>query len=167
MLVAQTSRLIIRHFNHQDTDFIINLLNQPSFINNIGDKQVRNHSDAINYLNSGPIASYQTYGFGLNMVQLKHDNTPIGMCGLLKRPELAHPDLGYALLPEHWRKGYIEEASHAVLADAAKQHKVDNILAVTKPDNIASNALLSKLGFTVIGHKSLYGSDNKLYQKQL
>jgi len=163
MIVSETERLKIRHFIESDTDFIIKLLNQPSFIENIADKCVRNKSDAIDYLNNGPLASYQQYGFGLSMVELKGSNMPIGMCGLIKREELDDVDIGYALLTEFEGKGYAKEAAQAVLENASAEHGLKRIIAVTKPSNLGSIKLLESLGFEFEEMVELYGINNKLF----
>src|SRR5687767_1434093 len=102
MLVLETPRLILRHFTVEDAAFIVRLLNEPSFITNIGDKGVRTLEQAAAYLREGPIASYVRYGHGLYAVVLRETLQPIGMCGLLKRQHLDDIDLGYAFLPEVW-----------------------------------------------------------------
>ena len=163
MIVLETKRLRIRYFNTDDTDFIIKLLNQPSFIENIADKGVRNKNDAINYLNTGPIASYKQNGFGLSMVELKDSNTPIGMCGLIKRDELDDVDIGYALLTKFEGKGYAREAAQAVLENGNTQHGLKRIIAVTSPTNLGSIKLLESLGFEYEKMVELYGVDNKLF----
>lgn len=56
-MLLHTPRLRLMHLSLADADFIIDLLNQPSFIQNIGDKGVRNRSDAENYLRDGPLAN--------------------------------------------------------------------------------------------------------------
>ena len=145
--VATTDRLILRRFIVDDADFILQLLNQPSFIRFIGDKGVRTLDDARRYLNSGPIDSYQRHGFGLYLVELKDRKTPIGMCGLLKRDSLPDVDLGFAFLPDYWGKGYAFEASSAVMSHAQEALKLKSVLAITDPDNEASIKLLEKLGF--------------------
>ncbi|WP_318515241.1 GNAT family N-acetyltransferase [Photobacterium leiognathi] len=165
-IVCETESLVIRKFELTDTDFIIRLLNEESFIRYIADKNVRTNDDAIRYLTQGPIASYNTHGFGLNMVIWKSTNTPIGMCGLLKRDELDLPDLGYAFLSQYCGKGYAFEAAEAVISDEMKRYELTKIQAVTYPDNIASNKLLEKLGFELFGEMDLYGSVNNLYQFQ-
>ncbi|MBP2701059.1 N-acetyltransferase [Photobacterium sp. CAIM 1938] len=163
-IVCETEALVIRKFELTDTDFIIRLLNEELFIRYIADKGVRSHEDAIRYLTQGPMACYEANGFGLNMVILKSTNTAIGMCGLLKRPELTCPDLGYAFLSQYCGKGYAFEAAEAVIADEMKRYGLTKIQAVTYPDNIPSNQLLIKLGFDNIGKIELYGSTNNLYQ---
>lgn len=133
-----------RHFTLSDTDYIVRLLNEESFIRNITDKNVRTKGDAMNYLSNGPISSYQTYQFGLSLVSLKETNTPIGMCGLLKRAELKYPDLGYAFLPEFWGKGYANEAADSVIKKGMTANALKTVLAVTSPDNLSSMRLLEK-----------------------
>lgn len=163
-LICETERLMIRQFGRADTAFVIRQLNDPSFIRYIADKQVRTEEDALHYLSKGPLASYQGYGFGLNLVALKKDNTPIGMCGLLKREELAYPDLGYAFLPEYCGQGFAFEAAEAVLQREMARYELDCVQAVTFPDNLSSNKLLVKLGFHLKETMELYGLQNNLYQ---
>lgn len=162
-IICETDRLIIRQFDLSETDFILRLLNDESFIRNIADKQVRTQEDAIHYLSNGPIASYRTHGFGLNLVSLKSDNTAIGICGLLKREELTHPDLGYAFLPEFCGQGYAREAAEAVLSKEMRTHALQQVLAVTYPDNLRSNHLLKAIGFRLKGTMTLYGVQNNCY----
>jgi len=164
MIICETKRLIIRHFDLSDAEYVLKQLNEASFIRFIADKQVRNIIDAEKYLKDGPMASYHKFGFGLNMVLLKSSGVPIGMCGLLKRAELEHPDLGYAFLPKFWGKGYASEASEAILINAANIHRQNVVLAVTLPDNQTSNCLLTRIGFTQKGTVELYGSENNLYE---
>ena len=161
-----SERLIIRHFELSDAEFIIQLLNDPLFVLYIGDRNVRTIDDAEDYL-TRITQSYAQYGFGLSMVMLKDTQTPIGMCGILKRDELELPDLGYALLTEYNGKGYATEACNAVLKDGLENHDVREVLAVTLPNNLASNQLLLKLGFTHQGTQLLYGDDNNLYFRKL
>ncbi|WP_348772742.1 GNAT family N-acetyltransferase [Pseudoalteromonas sp. MMG005] len=163
MFKIESERLLMKHFSFNDADFIIELLNEDSFIKNITDKNVRTIADAHQYLRSGPMASYEMFGFGLTLVTLKECGTPIGMCGLLKREELPHADLGYALLPRFWGKGYAYEAAKTVLTYELMKHGLEKVLAVTSPTNISSNNLLVKLGFERIGSLELYGKLNNQY----
>ena len=147
MTVPETERLLLRRFTVADAQFILTLLNEPSFLRYIGDKQVRNLEDARQYILNGPVASYERNGFGLCLVELKESHTPIGMCGLLKREELSDADIGFAFLPSFWNKGFAFEAATAVLKDARQGLKLQCILAITSLDNEASIKLLERLGF--------------------
>ena len=114
--VLGTERLCLRRFTHADADFVLRLLNERTFIDNIGDRGVRTQDDARRYLEAGPFASYATYGFGLWLIESKLDGAPIGMCGFLQRDTLPNVDIGYALLPEFAGLGLAREAAMATLA---------------------------------------------------
>jgi ribosomal-protein-alanine N-acetyltransferase len=143
----ETARLRLRRFREGDAAFVLRLLNEPSFLRHIGDKNVRSRDDALAYIRDGPEASYARFGFGLMVVELKASGAPIGMCGLLKRDVLPDPDVGYAFLPEHWSRGYALEAAAAAVEQGRRVFGLGRILAVTGPDNDASIRLLEKLGF--------------------
>lgn len=131
----------------RDAEFILGLLNEPSFLRYIGDRGVRSADDARRYIREGPVAGYERYGYGLLRVALKADGTAIGMCGVLKRDTLPEPDLGFSFLPEHWSKGYALEAATAVMRHARNALHLGRILAITTHDNGPSMRLLGKLGF--------------------
>jgi ribosomal-protein-alanine N-acetyltransferase len=145
--VLETDRLTLHRFSTQDAPFIVGLLNEPSFLRYIGDKGVRTEADACRYLEAGPLASYERFGFGLYRVDLKEIGEPVGMCGLLRRDWLPDADIGFAFLPQFWAKGYAFEAASAVLAHARDVLGLERVVAITSPDNEASMALLAKLGF--------------------
>jgi RimJ/RimL family protein N-acetyltransferase len=146
MIVMETERLILRKVSLDDAEFILELLNEPSFLQYIGDKGVRNLDDARQYVLNGPVASYEKNGFGLYLVVLKDDGTPIGISGLVKRDTLPDPDIGFAFLPAYWSKGYALESAAAVMNYARDVLGLDRVLAITNPDNEASEKLLGKIG---------------------
>ena len=146
MTLLETKRLILREFTFDDAAFILTLLNEPSFIRYINDKNVRNLEDARQYIVNGPMASYARNGFGLYLVELKDTAVPIGMCGLLKREELPDADIGFAFLPDYWGKGFALESATAVLNDARERLGLKRVLAIVMPENNASIKLLEKLG---------------------
>lgn len=139
---------MLRVLVEADAPFILDLLNQPSFLQYIGDRKVRTLEDARTYIRNGPLKSIATYGHGLLLVSRREDDAPIGLCGLLKREALPAPDIGYALLPTYWSLGYAREAAAAVLRHAHEGLGIGRVLAITSPDNEASIRLLEGLGFT-------------------
>ena len=146
-LVLETTRLTLRRLTPADAPFILELLNDPSFLRYIGDKGVRTREDAVGYITAGPIASYERHGFGLFLVELKEGRVPIGICGLLKRDWLEDVDVGFAFLPRFWSQGYARESASAVLDFGRDRWRLARILAITSPDNVASIGLLTKVGF--------------------
>jgi ribosomal-protein-alanine N-acetyltransferase len=147
-LILSTDRLVLREMVDDDAPFILGLLNDPSFVRNIGDRGVRSLDDARAYIGSGPAASYTRHGFGLWLVELRHDGTSVGICGLLKRDVLEDVDIGFAYLPEFQAKGYGFEAARAVLDYARDRLHLPRVVAIVNADNEASARLLEKLGMS-------------------
>lgn len=146
MKILETDRLILRRFSTEDADFILELLNEPSWLRFVGDKGVRTVDDAREYILKGPVNSYERFGFGMYLTELKRGGTPIGMCGLMKRESLTDVDIGFAFLPKYWGNGYAYESAAAVMAHAKSAFGLNRILAVTTPDNHGSIKVLEKLG---------------------
>lgn len=145
--MIETERLIISELSSKDSSFILELYNDPDFIKYISDRGIRTETDAKQFIESGPRASYAEHGHGLYLVQLK-DGTSIGICGLLKRDNLDGPDIGFAMLPSYRRNGYTFEAAQAAIKDGQNRFGFERIMAITSPDNEASIKLLEKLGLS-------------------
>ncbi|HEY0701889.1 MAG TPA: GNAT family N-acetyltransferase [Candidatus Acidoferrales bacterium] len=146
--VLSTPRLTLRHLSATaDAAFMLELLNEKPFLENIGDRGVRNLADAARYIQNGPVESYRQFGLGLYAVELKESGTVAGICGVLKRESLEFPDLGFAFLQKFWGQGYARESAEAVMHYARNTLGLKRIVAITKPKNEDSIRLLEKLGF--------------------
>lgn len=164
-MIVETERLTLRPFTIGDAELILELLNEPSFLENIGDRGVRTIEDARKYILEGPVASYERFGYGAYRVALKETDVPIGMCGLFKRDSLEDPDIGFAYLPRFWSKGYAFEAAAAVMTYAREALGIARVVAITAPHNEASVRVLEKLGLQFAGMVRLTGegAESKLF----
>jgi RimJ/RimL family protein N-acetyltransferase len=145
--ICQSTRLRLAELSEDDAPFILQLLTDPDFLRNIGDRGVSTLEEARTYITTVPRASYQKYGFGLYRVELKETALPIGICGLLRRDW--HPDveLGFAFLPEGRGKGYATEAARMAVEFGQCTLGLSRLVAITAPDNLASAGVLAKVGF--------------------
>jgi [ribosomal protein S5]-alanine N-acetyltransferase len=167
--ILETDRLFLRQLTTEDAQFILELLNDPSFIRNIGDRNVRTIDDACSYILNGPVASYAKNGFGLYLVLLKETHEPIGMCGLIKRDGLEDVDIGYALLPRYWSNGYAVEAARATKEYAREVLGLKRIVAIVDPVNAGSIRVLEKIGlhYETMVRLSIDDIDLKLFGAEL
>jgi len=163
--ILETERLLLRRLTKDDAAFILELLNEPAFLENIGDRGARTLADARRYIARGPVASYRKFGFGLYLVELKESGAPIGICGLLKRDWLKDVDIGFAFLQKFWWQGYARESAAAVMHYGWTTLRLKRIVAITKPTNQASITLLEKLGlrFEKIITQPDHPGENKLF----
>jgi RimJ/RimL family protein N-acetyltransferase len=146
-VVLETPRLQLRHVALSDGCFFLRLLNDPSWLENIGDRGIRSQADAESYITNTVVAHYQTYGYGMYAVQLKSTRRPIGLCGLVQRDFLSAPDLGFALLPDYVGHGYATEAAGALLQHAQHNLGIGRLYAIARSGNQRSITLLDRLGF--------------------
>lgn len=146
MNILETERLFLRKLSTADAGFILDLLNQPSFIHYIGDRGVRTLEDASRYILNGAVSSYERFGFGMYLTLLKEGEVPIGICGLVKRDTLEDVDIGFAFLPQYWSKGYAFESASAVLAYGRNTLGLKRILGIATADNTGSIRVLEKIG---------------------
>ncbi len=163
MIVLETERLVLRWFDIKDAPFILELVNDPAWIQFIGDKRIKNLDDAKKYILNGPIDMYNKMGFGLYLVERKEDFTPLGMCGLIKRDSLEDVDIGFAFLEKFRSKGYGFESASAVIDYGVQNLSMKRIVAITTLDNINSGKLLEKVGLQFEKIISDSGEDLKLF----
>lgn len=147
MKILETERLILREIVESDSEFILDLLNQPTFIKYIGDRNVRDLKQARDYIESRFTTSYRENGFGLYAIELKETNEVNGICGFVRRDTLPDADIGFALLPQFEGKGYAFESAAAVMKYGREVLNLQRVLAITTQDNESSVRLLEKLGF--------------------
>jgi len=146
MISLETERLQLRYYTAADAPFIYELMNSEGWLNYIGDRDIKSIADAETYIKEKYLPSYELNGHGAYIVILKETGIAVGSCGLYKRENLEHPDIGFAFLTEYLGKGYGFEASQGVMKHAKEELGIRTFLGITLPTNIPSIKLLEKLG---------------------
>ena len=162
--LATTERLVLTHITPLDNAFYSQLVNEPAWIANIGDRRVHSLADAAQQSRDKLMASYASHGFGLYLVTVEKTGEKVGICGLVKRDGLAAPDIAFAFLQAHWGQGYALEAARAVLHHAFHQWGLRRVLGITTAANQRSARLLLKLGLQLQGHVQIGDTSRDLYQ---
>lgn len=158
MPVLETGRLALNELTDEDSPFILELLTSRGFKENIGDRGVRDLEGAAGYIERAR-AGYAANGFGLWRCDLTVTGEPAGICGLVKRDGLEHPDIGYAFLEGFWGSGLASEAAAATLAYARATLGLQTVVAIVQPANSGSIAVLQKIGMRAAGLIELPGHD--------
>ena len=168
MKVLETERLVLRTIETGDAPFYLNLLNTREFVANIGERGIGTLAAAREAIVNGPVSMQAARGHSIYLVQLKSSGLAVGMSGLIKRDTLDDVDIGYAFLPAYFGHGYAVEAAHAVVAHA-RALGLRRLVAITSPDNHASQAVLLKIGmqFEKLVHLHADDPGTYLYGKYL
>ncbi len=157
--LIETPRLHLGLLTPGDSLFICDLLNDPGFLRNIGDRGVRTPDAARGYLEEKLVSSYDRFGFGLYRVALGGTGEPVGICGFVKRDYLGHADIGFAFLERYTGKGYGRESAFAALSYGRWNLGFGRVLGITSRENAASIALLKRLGLSQAGTVDVPGMD--------
>ena len=166
MLILETDRLRLRWFHDtaSDADFLRALLNDPGWLANIGERNVRTRRQARHWIATRHTAVYGRLGFGFWAIERKSDGALMGMCGLIKRDTFDDVDIGFAFLPAFRACGYAAEAAQATLAHGFATIGLRRIIAITSPDNAASGRLLEKVGLRFERMLAIQGEDREVRQ---
>jgi ribosomal-protein-alanine N-acetyltransferase len=160
--VLETPRLTLRRFSLDDALFVLEMVNDPAWLQNIGDRHVRTLDDARAYLLKGTLAMYQRLGFGMHVVMLKESDEPIGMCGLVKRDGIDDVDIGFAFLPQFRGRGLALESAAAVLEHGKRDLGLKRIVAIVSSANHHSIRILESIGLKFERMVKLPGDDEEI-----
>ena len=150
MKLPEAPRLRFATLKPADAPFILKLVNEPGWLQYVGDRNIHDLVAAAAYISKGPAASHAEHGFGLDLVSLADTSEPVGICGLLQRDYLDAPDIGYAFSQAHAGRGFASEAAQAVVDHARQALGLQKLYALTSPDNLASMRVLEKCGFVFL-----------------
>lgn len=146
--MLKSDRLNLREATKSDSDFILELINQPAWKKYISKHSIKTQEQACTYIEEKLIVMYREHGFGMWVVESTNETSPVGLCGLLKRDSLKFIDLGFGFLPKYWGKGFATEASALCLHYAFERLNTPKVLAITVPCNDRSIRLLENLRFS-------------------
>lgn len=164
----ETERLVLRRLSLDDADLMLAVWNDPGFIRNVGDRGVRTLEQARDAMRAGALQLYADFGYGPYAVTLKSNGERIGICGLFRRENLEHPDIGFAILPDYRGQGLAGEAAFAVRDYALDDLALESLTAIVSPGNAPSIALIEKLGLAFDRMITMPGDDEaiRLYRTQ-
>ncbi len=148
-MTLETERLYLRPITAGDNAYVLAQLNDPGWLQNIGDRKVKTLEQATAYIENKIIAALEKNPRCAFFVAIRKEDLEqkiIGQCGVFKREGLEDPDLGFAFLEAFCGQGYGYEAASVVLKYALESMNLTKLVAITSDKNIASQRLLSKLG---------------------
>lgn len=145
--ILESKGLLLRRLKSSDAEFILKLFNTRDFLTYIGDRAIHSISDASIYID-GIEKANGVFPFSMHGIELKSTQNLVGIAGFLKRDYLDFPDLGYALLPEFYSRGFAHEICNSLITFAKEKLKLRKINAIVQAENFPSIRLLEKLLFS-------------------
>lgn len=148
--IIATERLLLRQMRPDDQAFVFQGLSHPDVIRYYGVEYATFEETKAQMDWYAQIWLEQT-GIWWALTD-RASGACLGACGLnywVKKHRKA--ETGYWLLPEHWGKGYMQEALPRILDYGFQHMQLHRIEALVETENHGSKALLSKFGFVLEG----------------
>ena len=162
----ETTRLRLRLFTHDDLQIMFRLNTDPDVIK-YADTPAKDMEEVRQRLEQGPLSDYKKYGYGRFAVELKESGDVIGFCGIKYLPEIDLPEVGFRYLKEYWGRGIGTEAARVCVDFARDDLKIEKLIALIIPGNIASIRVAEKLGMTKGPLIHIYDEDALQYEMTL
>jgi RimJ/RimL family protein N-acetyltransferase len=155
----ETRRLRLRPFSPEDAADHLRLYRDPEVTRMLGGgpfdeetARVRSASALERFRQS-----WAEHGFGVWALIDRASGRLIGQCGLLHLPESPDIEILYLLERDHWGRGLAAEAAREVLRHAFEDLKLPRIVAVTRPEHMASRRVMEKLGMRQEADRDVFG----------
>lgn len=140
----ETQRLILTKFDDSDAEFLYELNNNKE-TNKYRSSSSISMKKCIESIKSWKEKFDSKSLYGSYKLSVKADNIPIGLIFLGENH--GQIELGFRLLPEHWRKGYCQEAAKVLIAKHFLKNPSEPIIAETHPENENTVSFLLNMGF--------------------
>ena len=155
-----TERLVLRALGEEDLG---------GFAEMMGDERV------ARWFDGGPVSREESWrsiamhlghwvlrGFGQWAVE-DRDGRFVGRVGLWQPEGWPGLEVGWAMSPQFWGRGYATEGGRAAVAWAFDQLGVDEVISVTLPHNMASRRVMEKVGLNYDRTEPVAGHEQVIY----
>lgn len=147
--VIQTKRLALRPWRDADFDVFAQMNADPRVMRYFPNTLNREESDQ---LATRICTAIQQQGWGFWAVSIPGKADFIGCVGLahvtFEAPFTPAVEVGWRLHPDYWNQGYATEGALAAIQDGFKRLRIDEIVALTTPQNLPSRRVMEKLGMS-------------------
>lgn len=160
MQEIETARLYLRQFTPNDLDDLYRIYSDPEITKYLTGVRTRQETEsAIHTM----IQRWEENNFGMWALVHKIDGKMIGRCGLAFLDKTPEVELGYAIDKVYWNQGLVTEASFASLNYGFEILQFERIVAIARPENIASQRVIQKVGMKYEKNARYYETDVVYY----
>lgn len=149
MIRIETKRLYLRRFTKEDALFAISIWNDPEMGEYLPDPAMEEidpeYVKEIEKLGENEKCCYL-------IAESKENGGRIGTCSFIPSQDGKVYDIAYCVHKDYWRNGYATEMAAGMIG-YAKEQGAQKITVDVNMKNAASNAIVRKLGFSVVGER--------------
>ena len=149
----QTPRLLLRKIEQLDATEIFFLRSDEEVLRFIGKEPAKNIKEAKEFIKKIDQATEAGDSIMWGITVKENPSALIGtICYWNIQKENYRAEIGYALHPGYWKRGFMKEAIHEIIEYGFKTMSLHSIEARIHADNAASAAILESTGFQKEGY---------------
>ncbi|MCC3574084.1 MAG: GNAT family N-acetyltransferase [Microcoleus sp. PH2017_40_RAT_O_B] len=160
MQQIETARLYLRQFTPDDLDDLYRIYSDAETMKYLTGVRTREATESAIH---AMLQRWEEHNFGMWALVHKIDCKMIGRCGLAFLDKTPEVELGYAFDKVYWNQGLATEASFASLNYGFNILKLERIVAIARPENIASQRVIQKVGMKYEKNARYYEIDVLYY----
>lgn len=158
----ETPRLLLRLFTPDDAEDLYRIYSHPALFKYMSNEQPLLWEQTRTLIDSFT-EHWQRHNFGVWAVIYKPNQTLIGHCGFKFLENTPEVQIGYLLLKSYWSRGLGTEAASAALRYGFDVAQLNRVVAIAKPQNIASRRVMEKIGMSYEKEDYYYDNDVVYY----
>jgi ribosomal-protein-alanine N-acetyltransferase len=144
-IVFTTERMIARRLGLGDVEALLSVYGDAEAMRWVGDGRPITRAECEQWIDV-TLRNYAQRGYGMFALEERTGPGIVGFCGIVHPGGQTDPEIKYAFLRSHWRRGLATEAAVNLLAYGRRVHRLQYIIATTAPENLASHKVLLKAG---------------------
>lgn len=160
-IIVNTDRLIIREFVLQDAEALYRLESDYRVVEYIPGSKLLSLNECRRQIKKY-IHEYRNSNLGRWPVFLKSTNEFIGVTGFRYLSSIKKTEIGTKLIPDYWGNGYSTELGKSIINYGLMKLKLNEIIAMTDPDNIKALKSLESLGMEFLKY-GYYNGNRVVY----
>ncbi|MEC4814509.1 MAG: GNAT family N-acetyltransferase [Scytonema sp. PMC 1069.18] len=158
----ETSRLLLRPLTETDLDDLAEIYSIPEVMRYRLFSQPASFKQTQEFLISY-LLHWEQHGFGRWATIYKASQQLIGHCGLEYLAALDEVEVNYLLSSQYWGQGLATESAIALVSYGFKTLQFERLVALAKPENLASLRVMEKIGMQYYKNIQLYDVEWAFY----
>jgi RimJ/RimL family protein N-acetyltransferase len=151
-----TERLVLRPFAEQDAGPLYDILAEEGVLRYFPNTSPPPR-DRVGRFIAHQLKHWEEHGFGWWAVEPRERGELIGWNGLQYLPDTDEIEIGFLLAKDYWGQGLATEGARPGLWLGFETLRLERIVAVVHPENIASQRVIEKLGLTFTNEADYFG----------
>lgn len=163
--LIETTRIVLRPFELSDLSALKAILGEPGIFRYFPNQASWPEEKVQKYIVHHQI-HWREHGYGHWAMTLRETGRVIGWNGLEYLPDTNETEIGYVVSTAYWGRGFATEAGQAIINFGLNTARLEEIIGLTHPENVASQRVLEKCGLVFTRREIYFGMEMFRYARR-